>query len=512
MKLILIVALVATISLVAVSPFGTNQAVEDTAVTTTLRFTVQTIVMFVSFGVFFIQWLPPRQLKTAQIIFIASAFLSTGLLTFAHISTCTQLLDFLDIADSRTGSYFHMMSGLTMAVSLLIASYIPQERGIRKKDSYFMLLGFLAYTLVVVIIAAFLGSSFPTLCPHAPSGNPTRLVVEIAMIAALIIATAKFANLGRRTGHIAFSYLACATLLGAFNHAAYSLHESTYDLFSVTSEIFTIASFGLVFMALFISAVIQPYERLNTARSQAERRRKEAEAATVKAQTYLDFLSHDVANMISPIMNRAEMILRSPNVSEKEKEEAVKIVEQTQKVSSLIVNLRRLSSAERIDAKALGPVDLRVFLPEIEKTRRDGRPGKELRMAVRYPDEPEIRVMGGSVAEDIIAEIIDNAIKHSKKDVVEVEIDIYPGKSESLRDIWNIEVRDHGPGIPDHVKKALDVASPDPKRRFTRGIASSLSVIPLIAEQLGGRIRIEDRVQGDHTQGTKVIITLPRAT
>jgi hypothetical protein len=58
---------------------------------------------------------------------------------------------------------------------------------------------------------------------------------------------------------------------------------------------------------------------------------------------------------------------------------------------------------------------------------------------------------------------------------------------------------------------ALDVASPDPKRRFMRGIASSLSIMPLIAEQLGGRIRIEDRVPGDYTQGTLVIITLPRA-
>lgn len=476
-----------------------------------MRFTVQAIVMFVSFGVFFIQWLPPRQLKTAQIIFIATAFLSTGLLTFAHIATCTQLLDFFNIADSRTGSYFHMMSGLTMAASLLIASYIPSERGIRRKESYLMLLVFLAYTLVVVLIASLFISSFPPLCPHSPSGSPTRLVIEMAMIVALLIATVKFASLGRRTGHIAFSYLACATLLGAYNHAAYSLHESTYDLYSVTSEIFTIASFGLVFMALFISAVIQPYEKLNMARNQAERGRKEAEAATVKAQTYLDFLSHDVANMISPIMNRAELILRSPNVSEKEKEEALKIVEQTQKVSSLIVNLRRLSSAERIDAKTLGPVDLRMFLREIDRTRREGHPDKDLRITVRYPDDAEVKVVGGSVAEDIVAEIIDNAIKHSRKQLVEIELDVYPGKDESLEDNWNIEISDHGPGIPDHTKKALDVASPDPKKRFTRGIASSLSVIPLIAEQLGGRIRIEDRVPGDHTQGTKVIITLPRA-
>jgi len=510
---ILLTGAVATLMFAALIPFASDAAViKDHELHTSLRFISQSLLMFVSFGVFFINWLPPNRLRGFQSAFISGAFLSTGLLTFAHILTCRELLSAIGDPEDPVGSYFHMISSVMIGVGLAVAAFIPAGRRIRKREMSLLISAFLTFTVILITTPFILGHSLPSLCPHDAPDSLLRISVESTAILALAIGTAKYYMLDRKTKEMTFAYLASATVLGISSHVAFSLHDNAYDIYSALSVVFAIGCYGLVFLALFRGGVIQPYERLTRTQDQAERRRKEAEAATVKAQTYLDFLSHDVANMISPIMNRAEMILHSPNVSDKEKEEARKIVEQTQKVSSLIVNLRRLSSAEKIDAKTLGPVDLRAFLPDILRTRREGHPDKDLRITVNYADDPEIKVVGGSVAEDIIAEVIDNSIKHSKKRLVEIEVHVYPSKADSLEDNWNIEISDHGPGIPDHTKMALDVASPDPKRRFTRGIASSLSVIPLIAEQLGGRIRIEDRVPGDYTQGTKVVFTLPKAS
>jgi signal transduction histidine kinase len=231
----------------------------------------------------------------------------------------------------------------------------------------------------------------------------------------------------------------------------------------------------------------------------------------VKAQTYLDFLSHDIANMISPIMNRAEIILQSPNASDKQKDEAGKIVEQTQKVASLIANLRRLSRAERIDVNSFDALDLRTLLPELVRTRREANPDRKLRVVIQIPDESEVAVIGGSVAEEIIEEVFDNAIKHSGKDTNRITIGVSPEDVSTGKPAWNIEIMDDGPGIPDHTKSALNVTSSDPGKRYTRGVASSLSIMSLVAEHLGGRIKVEDRVVGDYTQGARVTITLPRA-
>lgn len=483
--------------------------IQDLEVGSSLRFVAQTIVMFVSFGVFFIQWLPPKQLKSVQSIFIAAGFLSTGILTFAHIMTCSMLLNITETDEAPLGSFFHMMSGVTMAGTLLIAAYIPHQRRIAKGESNLLLLGFLAYTAVIVTTASLLSSSIPPLCPHDAQADATRIVVESVVILTLLAATMKYHSSGHATKNRIYGYLACGTLLGAYNHVSFTLHEVPYDVFSILSMLFTIASFSLVFVALFSISVVQPYERLRKAQRQAERRRKEVETATVKAQTYLDFLSHDIANMISPIMNRAEIIQQSQDASEKDKEEAAKIIEQTQKVASLIVNLRRLSRAERVDLSGLGTVDLRVLLPDLVKSRRLSYPEKKLKFTVQVPSAVDVTVMGGSVVEEIIQEVLDNAIKHSDKETVRITVNVLPEKDRTGRDLWNIEVADDGPGIPDHVKSALNVGSSSPEKRFSRGVASSLTIMALIAEQLGGRIKVEDSVPGDHTKGTRVTVTLP---
>jgi len=484
--------------------------VQDSSQSSALRLTAQTIVVFVCFGVFFIHWLPPKQPKTLQSIFIATAFLSTGILAFAQTLTCSMILNILE-SEGPVGSFFHMMTGVTMAASLLFAAYIPSQRGIQKRESYLILLAFLLYTGALVAAAMLFGSYFPSLCPHDANADSTRIVIEVGMIIALLLATAKYYRSGRESKEMLFAYLAVATILASYSHAAFCLHQNPYDAYSMLSTVLTIASFGFVFLALFGISITQPYEKLMRAQEQAERRRKEAEAATVKAQTYLDFLGHDIANMISPIMGRAEMISTSKGASEEQKKEALKIIDQTHKVASLIVNLRRLSRTERIDAGKLGEVDLRVLLPGLENARTRSNPGKNLTVNIRFPEEAQVKILGGSAAEEMIEEVLDNAIKHGGKESIEINIDVHPAHGDLHKRFWDIEIQDHGIGIPDHMKAALNVASSDPEKRFTRGVASSLSIMSLIAEALGGKIRIGDRVPNDHTQGTTVTITLPRA-
>jgi signal transduction histidine kinase len=512
-RLLLLTVALATASLVFVYPFIDTVSLEDAGdINPAIRFVSQSLIMFVSFGVFFILWLPPRHLKTGQDIFIGAAFLSTGLLTFAHLITCSALLGLFVVAGSELGSYFHMMASVTMAVGLFIAAFIPAQRSARRDESRLMLAALLIYTALAVALAATFAPSFPSLCPHGTEPAPVRYFVEIGMVLILSVAAVRYYQLGRKTGVMTFHYLACAVAIGAYSHLAFSFHEDFYDLFSMVSIALSIGSATVVFVALFITSVIKPYDRVMKAQEQATSRRREAEAATVRAQTYLDFLGHDIANMISPIMSRAEMILESPESTEQQKEEAKKIVEQTQKISSLIGNVRRLASAERIEAEELGSVDLRILIAELETSRRESHPEKRLALTVRLPDEGDVRVLGGRVAEEIVTEVFDNAIKHSGTELVELEVNVMPAESEPAGGYWTIEIIDHGQGIPDHTKMALDVSSRDPKKRWVRGVASGLSVMALVAERMGGRISVEDRVPGDYTKGTKVTVTLPRAT
>ncbi len=130
------------------------------------------------------------------------------------------------------------------------------------------------------------------------------------------------------------------------------------------AHVYDVACFAMIFVALFRVSVTEPYDELLRAKGVIEKRRREAEAASMKAQTYLDFLSHDIANMISPIMSYAEMIERHEAAPQECRKYASRIQDQTKKTSSLISNLRRLARTEKMPAGALSELDLRAYIPE----------------------------------------------------------------------------------------------------------------------------------------------------
>lgn len=110
----------------------------------------------------------------------------------------------------------------------------------------------------------------------------------------------------------------------------------------------------------------------------------------------------------------------------------------------------------------------------------------------------------------MIDEILDNSAKHSKSEDVQIDIEVAEAKGLADFDYWRVEISDNGPGIQDMMKTGMAAEAFDPENRFSRGIASSLSFMSLIAEHIGGRMRIQDRVEGDHTKGTKIVLMLPK--
>jgi len=247
-----------------------------------------------------------------------------------------------------------------------------------------------------------------------------------------------------------------------------------------------------------------------TERKEAElellRRKEAAEAATLKAQTYLDFISHDLTNILSPVMMYSEMISTDPRSHPWVKETATKVVKQIERAVSFVRNTRRLSESERDESKRVETVDLLTVLRTKEEEIRKMYPNKRFNFERSLPSDGPVNAMGKSYIQDIIDEILDNAAKHGKSNDVRIDITVHPIEKLEGHGYWKVEIADYGPGIPDDMKKGLMAEVFEPSNRMTRGIASSLSFMALVAEHIDGRLRIEDRVQGDHTKGTKVVL------
>jgi hypothetical protein len=71
------------------------------------------------------------------------------------------------------------------------------------------------------------------------------------------------------------------------------------------------------------------------------------------------------------------------------------------------------------------------------------------------------------------------------------------------------EFIDHGPGVPDSAKEFIFRRTGSPDDQIV-GRGLGLTLVDRIVKNIGGKIRVEDRVKGDHSQGARFVLMLPQ--
>ncbi len=241
------------------------------------------------------------------------------------------------------------------------------------------------------------------------------------------------------------------------------------------------------------------------------KRTRDAEDANIKARAYFDFLAHDVANLLSPVLAYAELIYLDPDTAEPCRLKAGKIVDQARRASSFILSLRRLEDAEMKSQKEAEPIELGTILDEAVARVRSEYEDKSISATIIHP-EGQVRFIGGKHLESIIVGILENSVNDAERDEIALEVKATLAGDSDHRSL-SLELTDDGPGITDDLKECF-VAFEDPRKRFEAGIAravaSTLMVSSAIVNSLGGELRIEDRIPGDRSKGSRIVIEFPQ--
>jgi len=236
----------------------------------------------------------------------------------------------------------------------------------------------------------------------------------------------------------------------------------------------------------------------------AERKRAEEELLMSKAQAelYVDIMGHDISNMNQAIMGYLEMATETMSAQSAEKEYLARSVELVKNSSRLIDNVKKLQriNAGKVPAQK---VDLGQLLSQVASKF----PGIEDRdITISYSCATGCNVMANSLIKDVFANIIDNAIKHSRGQLtVNIGLDRL---HVDTREYCRVAIEDNGPGLPDEVKKKLS-REIDGSEIIADRRGLGLYLVKTLVGQLGGKIQIEDRVAGDYTKGSKFIVMLP---
>jgi len=220
-----------------------------------------------------------------------------------------------------------------------------------------------------------------------------------------------------------------------------------------------------------------------------------------RAEFYNDLMAHDINNFNQAILSNLELI-KSFETSPRVQEFADNALKQIKGSTELIQNLNKIKQLQNEEAQ-VHDMDVIPFLEEAIDNVRSSYPSKDIKINLNYDLDSAI-IRGNGLIKDVFYNIIANAVKFDRNPVVEIDIDV-----TADNDDYRLVFKDHGPGIADSFKEAVfdRTRRLDPERW---GTGLGLTVVKFIINSINGKIWVEDRVPGNHREGSNFIIIIPR--
>ena len=228
-----------------------------------------------------------------------------------------------------------------------------------------------------------------------------------------------------------------------------------------------------------------------------------ARARALERQFFLS-VSHDLRTPLTSIRGYAEAI-RDGAATDAPHAAGV-VVAEARRLERLIGDLLDLA---RLDAHrfslSLEPTDLAATVAEAAEALRYELEAAGVTLSVGVPDRPVILDLDPDRLRQIVANLVENALKFATS-AVRVVVEPGPGQGQGAL----LAVEDDGPGIaPEdlpHVFERLYASS----RRVARaaGTGLGLAIVAELAEAMGGRVRAVSPLDGG--VGTRFVVGLGR--
>lgn len=217
-------------------------------------------------------------------------------------------------------------------------------------------------------------------------------------------------------------------------------------------------------------------------------------------------LFHDISNYNTTLDLYLGMCTRQ-GIGDDERSLIIsKARKQLEMSNSLINRVRRLVYIKEKGSENLAIIDAVPVLNSVANQVMESKAEKKIRVTITS-DVAQASVKANDLLHDLFENIMTNSVKYTSGETVEVEV-VLRRVTEGGRDWWDISVADHGSGIPDDKKEQIFKRFA-PRFSGGKGIGLGLSIVKSIVEHYGGRIWVDDRVEGDHAQGAAFHVLLP---
>jgi signal transduction histidine kinase len=239
---------------------------------------------------------------------------------------------------------------------------------------------------------------------------------------------------------------------------------------------------------------------LLVANARAVVQRVDREGQLTRRNDQLEFanslLRHDIQNSMTIIRARGEALVDATDG--READYARTVVNQSDDVSSLVDRFRRILAVLTDDELDVKPVALGPLVENRVRVARSTHPDATVRSSV--PDEVSVRA--DEMLENVVGNLVRNAIEHNDTDSPTVEVSVVEHER-----VVTLTVADDGPGVPDDEKEVVF-------RRGNRGLKGAdigsgfgLFLVDTLVDGYGGSVTVRD----NEPRGAVFVVRLPKA-
>ncbi|TXT66251.1 MAG: putative Histidine kinase [Promethearchaeota archaeon] len=383
------------------------------------------------------------------------------------------------------GNIFYLLTTLFLGFSIIFEYFQKIISNEKIKSKLYLILSILISNFLIIIILGIFQVSLINVIQIS-------VMFFLFLIAFIMI---RLYNKEKSITHILMLFTVIFSFLTLFFSV---LHNYNLELCWEFAYIMKV----MLYATLLLTATSAPIEN----------RRKEIEKrfweSFSRAEFYKDVFIHDINNMLQIILSAIQILLiKNPNLNKEREQDYLKMIKnQVYRGSKLIENLRMLSYLEKKEF-FLKNLEIVSKLKYVLNQIRDYYKDKNIDIQIETYAK-SIYIHANELIKEVFHNLLTNAIEHN--DNKEIFISVRIKRAQQInQNFLRIEIEDNGKGIEDSRKKSIF------SRAFKidndlRGLGLGLSLVNKILNIFNGKIWVEDRVEGDYSQGSKFIMLIPQ--
>ena len=241
-----------------------------------VHITAETFSIIVAGLIFAVTWNAYATERPAPLIVLACGLLAVGLLDFGHTLSFNGMPDFVTPASPEKGLNFWLSARLLFALTMVAIVFLPWTPLRRPHRRYWLLAGNLSVVALIFWLTLYQPQVWPRTFIEGQGLTPFKIGMEYGVMGLLLIPAGLFlVQAWRDHKALQADYLSGAAMVTILSELTFTLYTDVSDIFNLLGHLYKIVAFALIYRAVFVVSIREPFLRLHQANAETNQLREQ---------------------------------------------------------------------------------------------------------------------------------------------------------------------------------------------------------------------------------------------